>query len=69
MRVYHRCFLNTCMRVWEGIGFSVSLFLFIIAATMFTLQLQLECLHMVCSNEVVRRILVAIVDSLPAVQF
>jgi len=30
MRVYHRCFFNTCMRVWWGIesGFFSSLFMF-----------------------------------------
>jgi len=47
----------------------VCLFLSIINTIMFTLQLQQECSHMVRSNEVVRGILGAIADSLPAAEF
>ena len=44
------------------------LLLLIMAATQLTLQLQQECIQVVCSNEVVLKILGAIADGLPAVQ-
>jgi len=44
------------------------LVLFIITAILFTFQLYQDCLHMVRGNEVARRILSAIADSLSAVE-
>jgi len=44
------------------------LFWFIMTTTLFTFQLQQDCLHIVRSNKAVRRFLGAIVDDLPAAQ-